>query len=138
MSATELIPEDQVDRPEGRYASDKECLRKPGTTRQSPMRGRFLTNLISNVGLFSINIIVGLWYTPYLIHHLGEGGYGIVPLVTQIVTYLEVITVGLNAAVGRYITIAIEAREEDAANRYLNPSFFGIVFAAFDGDSHIA
>jgi membrane protein EpsK len=108
----------------------EEVAREEISKRQPVRRGRFIVNLTSNVALFAVNIVIGIWYTPYLIHHLGAAGYGIVPLVTQIVGYMGVITLGLNAAVGRYITIAIERGEDDAANRYFNTSFFGSLILA--------
>lgn len=90
-----------------------------------PERGRFLTNLISNAALFGFNILVGLWYTPYLLHHLGTAAYGLIPLVTQITSYLTVVTATLNSATGRYITIALEQNKNEEASRYFNTSFFG-------------
>ncbi len=107
-----------------------ENLVAPPPSRPAPKRGRFRTNLISNGALFGFNLLIGLWYTPYLIHHLGMAGYGIIPLVRQIVGFMTVITAGLNAAVGRYITIALERGEEESANRYFNTSLFGSVILA--------
>ncbi|NLX53549.1 MAG: lipopolysaccharide biosynthesis protein [Planctomycetaceae bacterium] len=92
-----------------------------------PPRGRFRNNLISNAALFGFNTVVSLWYTPYLIHHLGESAYGIVPLVQQITNYMTVVTTTLNSAVGRYITIAFELDNDDEANEYFNTSLFGSV-----------
>jgi len=100
-------------------------VQPPAAARPTPRRGRFLPNLLSNIGFFGFSILLGLWYTPYLIKHLGTAGYGIVPLVQQIVNYMQVLTVGLNAAVGRYLTIALERSEEKKANLYFNTSLFG-------------
>jgi membrane protein EpsK len=88
-------------------------------------RGRFLPNLISNAALFGFNVLVGVWYTPYLLHHLGTAAYGIIPLVTQITSYMIVITATLNSATGRFITIALEQNNDEEANRYFNTSLFG-------------
>lgn len=94
----------------------------------SAKRGRFATNLATSLGALVINVLIGLWYTPYLIRHLGVASYGIVPLTTQIVSYLAIITLALNSAVGRWITIALERREYDKANSFFNASFFGSLF----------
>ncbi|MGQ9708721.1 MAG: lipopolysaccharide biosynthesis protein [bacterium] len=90
--------------------------------------GRFTTNLAANIGTLVINLLIGLWFTPYLIHHLGVASYGLIPLVTQLTGYLSIITLALNSAVGRWITIALERQEYDEANRYFNASFFGSLF----------
>ena len=126
MTAVETIEADQCCRADiTAVAPEPKPPHRPVTK-----RGRFLTNLISNAALFGFNILIGLWYTPYLIHHLGAAGYGIIPLVTQIVAYMAVITLGLNAAVGRFITICLEREEEESANRYFNTSLFGSVLLA--------
>jgi membrane protein EpsK len=96
-------------------------------SKETPKRGRFLPNLISNAALFGFNILVGLWYTPYLVHHLGTAAYGIIPLVTQITGYMIVLTSTLNSATGRFITIALEQNNDEEANRYFNTTFFGSV-----------
>jgi membrane protein EpsK len=70
-------------------------------------------------------VVIGIWYTPYLIHHLGAASYGIVPLVSQITGYMMVVTATLNSAVGRYITIALEKNNDEEANQYFNTSLFG-------------
>ena len=88
-------------------------------------RGRFVPNVAANTGTFAFNVLVGLWYTPYLIRHLGVGSYGLIPLITQVVGYLAIVTVALNSAVGRYITIDLERGNHAEANRYFNASFFG-------------
>ena len=93
--------------------------------RPTPKRGRFLPNLISNVALFGFNLLIGLWYTPYLIRHLGTGAFGIIPLVSQITGYMIIVTATLNSATGRYITIALEQDNDDEANQYFNTSLFG-------------
>lgn len=99
------------------------------SSQPTPKRGRFANNLLSNVALFGFNVLVGLWYIPYLIDHLGAAAYGIVPLVTQITGYMVVITATLNSAVGRYITIALEQDNNEEANQYFNTSLFGSVLA---------
>ena len=99
----------------------------PATATTSPQHGRFIVNLISNIALFGFNLLVGLWYTPYLIDHLGAAAYGIIPLVSQITNFMIVATATLNSAAGRYITIALEQNDDEEANRYFNTSLFGSI-----------
>jgi membrane protein EpsK len=98
------------------------------TDGRSTKRGRFATNLAANIGVLVLSLLIALWYTPYLIHHLGVAAYGLIPLIVQVTGYLAILTLALNSAVGRWITIAIERREYDEANRYFNASFFGSLF----------
>jgi len=91
-------------------------------------RGRFATNLAANLATLALNLLIGFWFTPYLIRHLGVASFGLIPLVTQVTGYLTIVTLALNAAVGRWMTIAIQRRQYDEANRYFNASFFGSLF----------
>lgn len=86
--------------------------------------GQLSINIISNVVYYTFGIVISLWFTPYLIGRLGIAAYGIVPLTTTVVSYLSVVTLVLNAAVGRYITINLEKNHPQEAGEYFNTSLF--------------
>lgn len=87
--------------------------------------GRLSTNLVANVANFLVNILVGIFFTPYLIRHLGVAAYGVIPLATTVTSYMAVVTLALNAAVGRFITVAFEQNKPEEANRIFNTAFWG-------------
>ncbi len=93
-------------------------------------KGRLLTNLVWNFTEFVTAVAAGLWFTPYLIRNLGADVFGLVPLATMIIGYLTVVTIGLNAAVGRNLTLAIENGQYDKANRIFNTSLWGSITLA--------
>ncbi len=101
--------------------------RKPASTDtpHAPRKGRFSVNLASRLLNYGLGILVGLWLTPYLIRHLGVAAYGLVPLVMTVTSYMGLLTVSLNGAVGRFITIALDRQDYDEANRVFNTSFWG-------------
>ena len=90
-----------------------------------PPKGRFALNLVANVANFLVSAIIGVWYTPYLIHHLSVEVYGMVPLAVSVTNYLGLFTLALNGAVGRFLTIALEKRDYTEANRIFNTSLVG-------------
>ena len=90
-----------------------------------PRSGRFAINLVSNVGQLGLSTIVGAWYVPYLVRKLGPAAYGLIPLASSITSYMALITLGLNSAVGRYLTIALEQEDHQRANLIFNTSFWG-------------
>ena len=94
-------------------------------TVRPPGKGRFVVNLAANLANFGLGIIVGLWLTPYLIRHLGVAAYGLVPLAVTVTSYLGLFTMALNAAVGRFVTIALDRQDHAEANRIFNTSFWG-------------
>jgi len=93
--------------------------------RRHSFRKQFLPNLIANTGIFVLNILLGLWYTPYLIRHLGVATYGLVPLANSLTSYLSLITLSLNGAAGRFLTIDLERGDHVAANRTFNTVLIG-------------
>ena len=91
------------------------------------MTGRFSTNLATNLLNFGFSVLVGIWLTPYLIRHLGVSAYGLIPLVTTMTSYLALFTLALTSVSGRFMTIALERKDYDEANRVFNTSFWGTV-----------
>ncbi len=89
----------------------------------APVRsGRFALNLVANVGQLGLSMIVGAWYVPFLVRHLGPAAYGLIPLTSTITSYMALITASLNAAVGMYLTIALEREDHHEANLIFNVS----------------
>jgi membrane protein EpsK len=88
-------------------------------------RGRLSTNALSNVFSFALSLLIGIWFTPYLIHNLGVAAAGLIPLIGTITAYMGIITLGLNSSVSRFLTIALEQGDTRRANRVFNTSLFG-------------
>lgn len=86
---------------------------------------RLPLNILSNITWLVINMVVGLWYTPYLITSLGVAVYGLVPLANSITNYLSLLTDGYSSAVSRFLQIDIARDDTQAANRTFNTSFAG-------------
>lgn len=84
--------------------------------------GRLRGNLLGNAGSFVVSLAIGVWMTPYLISHLGVATYGLVPLATNITSYMAIITVALSGSVGRFLAVDIAGDDVESANRTFNTS----------------
>lgn len=91
--------------------------------------GKLTTNLIANIINFLVSIAVGIFFTPYLIHHLGVAAYGVIPLAIAFSSYLTVFTLVINASVARFITVAMQRDDIGEANSYFNTSLFASIFS---------
>jgi membrane protein EpsK len=89
--------------------------------------GRFGANLIANVGNLGLTMVVGVFYVPFLVTNLGPALYGLVPLISMVTSYMAIVTVGLDAAAGRSLAIALEREDHQNANVIFNVSFWGNV-----------
>jgi len=86
---------------------------------------RFALNLLANVGNLGLSMVVGVLYVPFLVSHLGPAVYGLVPLTSMVTSYMTLITVGLDSAVARSLTMALERKDDENANRIFNVALWG-------------
>src|SRR5437867_10553875 len=84
---------------------------------------RFGINLIANVGNLGLTMVVGVLYVPFLVTHLGPAVYGLVPLMSMVTSYMALMTLGLNSAIGRSLTIALGREDHKSANVIFNVAF---------------
>lgn len=102
-------------------------LKKPlveKTTKNKSFKNQLPGNLIMNLILFVVNIFVGLWLVPYLIKYIGIAAYGLVPLAMVLTEYINVITISINGAIFRFLTIEIQQDNWVKANIVFNTAFF--------------
>lgn len=88
---------------------------------------RLIVNLAANTLDFLLTVLVGIWLTPYLIRHVGVAAYGLIPLTKNVMPYLALFTLVVSAALGRFLTSALDRKDYDEANRIFNTSFWGSV-----------
>ncbi|MBI9015959.1 MAG: oligosaccharide flippase family protein [Phycisphaerae bacterium] len=81
-------------------------------------------NLIINVGsnflAIFISAIITIWLTPYLIKTLEVEVYGIIPLVTSLITYFNLLTSSISQSVGRFVTVSFNKDDLVESNIYFN------------------
>ena len=53
-----------------------------------------------------VNSCMKLLLTPYVIRNIGVGAYGYVSLAVTFTSYIDIISVSLNAFAGRFISMA--------------------------------
>lgn len=85
---------------------------------------QFPINIFSNLVFFVLNILIGIWLIPYLIRHLGVAVYGLVPLALSINEYMSVATTSFNSAVARFLTIDLQKKDEEEANKIFNTALW--------------
>ncbi len=81
---------------------------------------QFMFNMSSNLMMLAVTSVVTLWFTPYLLGRLGLALYGVVPLAMSLSMYMGILTVGVQAAVGRYLSLAVASGDEDGASRVMS------------------
>ncbi len=85
---------------------------------------QFVINVSANAIVMLVNIVIGLWYTPYLIKNLGVATYGIVILATSLTQYMSIFNSSIDNAVGRFLTLDIRKQAAKSANLTFNTAFW--------------
>lgn len=67
-------------------------------------------NIWSNIANLITNVIVGLYYTPYLVHQLGIAAYGVVPLALIINQYIGLVTGSLTTSFSRFYSVYLQQK----------------------------
>lgn len=65
-----------------------------------------------------VNSCMKLLLTPYVIRNIGVDAYGYVSLAVTFTSYIDIISVSLNALAGRFISMAYHRGDLERANRY--------------------
>lgn len=91
------------------------------------LKKQLFPNLVSNGVVLGLRILLGLWFTPYLIRHLGVEIYGLLPLAFTLTAYLSIITLSLNNAAGRFLAIDLKKKDKFSSNRTFNTILCGNV-----------
>ncbi|RRN77737.1 hypothetical protein EIM50_18080, partial [Pseudoxanthomonas sp. SGD-10] len=84
-------------------------------------------NLVFNLTFIVVNVIIAIFYSPYLIKNLGIVAYGILPLALLINQYISILTTSLTGALTRFYSIALNEKNYQKASLYLKISLFVLV-----------
>lgn len=88
---------------------------------------RFFSNILFNGLYLLVSVLINLWLTPYLINNMGVEIYGLVPLAITITSYLDLFTLSITGAIGRYLTIDLAKNDDLNADITFNSAFWGFI-----------
>lgn len=87
------------------------------------------SRIISSVSLGYVSIVittlVGLWFTPFLLHHIGERNFGLWAVATPVLTYLGLADFGVIAILQRDVAFALGSADGDLTRADALPAIIG-------------
>jgi len=83
-----------------------------------------MLNLFASWLSLAIMIGTGFFFTPYLLNRLGPEAYGMVPLVTMIVSYFSLLTQTAGSAISRHLTVAFNSDRPDQASKFFGSALY--------------
>lgn len=90
--------------------------------------GRLVRNITSQWALLASQLVISLLLTPFLVHRLGDEGYGIVALVSGLVGYSGVLYFGLGAAIVKFVA-EHHAKDDQRSLDETVSTIFGVYLA---------
>ncbi len=88
---------------------------------------RIVRNVFSNWCSYFITIVIAFFLSPFVVHTLGNTGYGIWILVGSLTGYLGLLDLGIRPAIVRYVSKYKALEDEESINQVVNTSL--VVFA---------
>ena len=79
-----------------------------------------MLNMVWAIIAVVINYLMNFLLTPYVTNNIGVEAYGFVSLATTFTNYVDIISVGLNAYAGRFISMAYYRGEKEKANMFFS------------------
>ena len=76
------------------------------------------------------NVVISFVLIRFLLGHLGEKRYGVWILVGSVFNYKGMLTLGLNSAISRYLTVSLAKNDHDRVQRVISTSLLFYIILA--------
>jgi O-antigen/teichoic acid export membrane protein len=85
---------------------------------------RALKNVASSWGGLAVNIAVGFFLSPFILHHLGDDAFGLWVLIFSLTGYYGIFDFGIRSSLIRYVSKFQATGDRDELARLVNTSLF--------------
>lgn len=79
-----------------------------------------LRNILSNWLGYVVSVALGFIMSPFVVHKLGNTGYGVWTLVLSLAGYFGMLDLGIRSSVGRFVSRYISLNDDREVNRTLS------------------
>jgi len=83
-----------------------------------------LRNVGSSWFALGVNVLVGLFISPYILHRLGDEAFGIWVLIFSVTGYYGLFDLGIRSSIIRYVAKYAATGDHDQLNRLVNTAMF--------------
>src|SRR5436305_13251233 len=81
-------------------------------------------NVSSNWFALGLNVLVGIFLSPYVLHHLGDEAFGLWVLIFSLTGYYGIFDFGIRSSLVRYVSKFEATGDKDQLSRLINTSLF--------------
>src|SRR5882757_6226624 len=87
-------------------------------------KGQIIKNISSSWFSLGINIVTGIFLSPFIVHHLGDTAFGVWVLIFSVTGYYGLFDLGIRSSVVRYVSKFTATNEEEELAKIVNTSLF--------------
>src|SRR5580700_5524486 len=87
-------------------------------------KGQILKNVGSSWFALGVNVLVGVFLSPFIIHRLGDEAFGIWVIIFSITGYYGLFDLGIRSSIVRYVSKYTATNDQDELNRLVNTALF--------------
>jgi O-antigen/teichoic acid export membrane protein len=86
--------------------------------------GQILRNVGSSWFALSVNVAVGIFLSPYILHRLGDEAFGLWILIFSVTGYYGLFDLGIRSSIVRYVARYSATDEQEELNGLINTAMF--------------
>ena len=87
-------------------------------------KGQILKNVGSSWFALGVNVVAGIFLSPFILHRLGDGAFGLWILIFSATGYYGLFDLGIRSSIVRYVAKYYASDEKEELNRLVNTALF--------------
>src|SRR5437868_9224974 len=88
-------------------------------------KGQIIKNISSSWFSLGINIVTGIFLSPFIVHHLGDTAFGLWILIFSVTGYYGLFDLGIRSSIVRYVAKFSATEDHAELNRLVNTAMLG-------------
>jgi O-antigen/teichoic acid export membrane protein len=85
---------------------------------------QILKNVGSSWSALGVNVIVGIFLSPFIVHRLGDAAFGIWVLIFSVTGYYGLFDLGIRSSIIRYVSKYTATDDRDKLAKFINTALF--------------
>ena len=85
---------------------------------------QILKNVGSSWSALAINVMVGIFLSPFILHHLGDAAFGIWVLIFSVTGYYGLFDLGIRSSIIRYVSKYTATGDQEKLTQFVNTAMF--------------
>jgi len=85
---------------------------------------QILKNVGSSWSALAVNVMVGIFLSPFILHHLGDAAFGIWVLIFSVTGYYGLFDLGIRSSVIRYVSKYTATNDRQKLTQFVNTALF--------------